>query len=221
MQIVQVSRAEKLTEILAALKPAALELLGHCAMDRLDQSELQLLVVDASLALQALNENGIEAKAVDPPLPLTDSAILWWQQWRRALDQETYLRLREQHHPKTRSEGTIIRIHERDFPAGGADTVEPWSVLADHGVDVRCEFHCDLPTGLEVHLLVPDAEKANSVLVEAGFSATDVDYQGPEVRQGISWWGQWKPALAFANKVKRPLLMSFASPRVEQVPGLW
>ncbi len=48
-----------------------------------------------------------------------------------------------------------------------------------------------------------------------------MDYRGPRIEQGITWWGEWKPALAYADGPSGPILLSFASPRVEHVPGVW
>ena len=96
---------------------------------------------------------------------------------------------------------------------GACSPTEVWTL--------RCEFQCSLPSGPELHVLVPDADEATAVLEAAGITAVPMDYRGPQVDQGISWWGEWKPALAYAGRVQRPILMSFASPRVEHVPGVW
>ena len=221
MHVIRVPFDREISEIQAVLRSSTVRILGKCNLDQAGQPERLLLVADSCSALQALNSAGIHAENVVPPIPESEAGILWWKEWRNSIDQEKYLRLREQHHPRTRSVGSIIRIHENDFPKEASENIQPWQVLADSGVDLRCEFHCHLPTGLEVHMLVPDAKKASSALEAAGFTVTDVDYQGPKLEQGISWWGEWKPALDFANKIKRPVLMSFASPRVEQVPGIW
>lgn len=206
-----------MSEALDVLKTSGLAPLGACTMGSPGSSRHHVLVGSARSSIAALRRRGIAAASVKPPLPMTGKGILWWQRWRDALTRETYFEFRCQHHEEVRSRGSIIRIRKDDYPSGA----EPCSALANGGVDVRCEFHCELPTGNEVHLLVPDAGKAAAVLKKAGFAPTDVDYRGPTLDKGISWWGEWKPALAYAGQVQRPILMSFASPRVEQVPGVW
>jgi hypothetical protein len=189
------------------------EPLGWCSVD--GPEPYHLLVSDAVVAVTTLKCYGVEAVEVTPPRPVTRSGVRWWKSWRESLPLDMYLAFRSLHHDHGKSRGSLIRIRHQ-----GANS-EPWRILADAGLDVRCEFHCDLPTGAEIHLLVPDVEKATMALERAGVSACAMDYAGPRLAQGISWWGEWEPALAYAAKVSRPVLLSFASPRVEQVPGVW
>jgi hypothetical protein len=177
-----------------------------------------LLVSDPAVAISTLDRHGITAVEVTPPLPLTSEGVNWWKCWRDALPPDVYFDFRCLHHEKVRSRGALVRIRP---PVSERPAPEPWRILADGGVDTRCEFHCSLPSGPEVHVLVPDVDRATAVLERAGLDAAPMDYRGPRIDQGISWWGEWKPALAYAGRVGRPILMSFASPRVEHVPGVW
>ncbi len=220
MQIVAISSMHDASEARAVLRSAGLNILGECVARFAEGPKCHFLVSDGNLAVRALRSNGVDAENVKPPIPVTDSAVRWWKAWRLALDSDTYLTLRRLVHGHVTSKGSIIRIRKREIPSNHTN-LQPWSVLADYGVDVRCELHCHPPTGAEIHLLVPDADAATSILESVGFHVTDVDYKGPILESGISWWGEWKPALAFANKIQRPILMSFASPRVENVPGIW
>ncbi|MGD8328699.1 MAG: hypothetical protein PVJ49_04635 [Acidobacteriota bacterium] len=217
MKIIEISSGHALSEAVGALKAVGTAPRGACTVQAVGSRSDQLLVDDAPSSIAVLAERGITARAMHPPRPVDDEGVRWWKIWREALDPDTYFDFRCQHHEEVRSVGSLIRVRREDCPDG----VEPWSVLADGGVDIRCEFRCHLPTGYEVHLLVPDAAEAGAVLQRAGIPCVDADYRGPELQQGISWWGQWKPALAYAKQVRRPILMSFASPRVEQVPGVW
>lgn len=218
MKVIEVFDEASAVVSLGVLRSAGAAVHGGCPIALSSYTGFQLLVDEPQAAVSLLEGRGVRAVWVEPPQPLDPDSILWWKQWRQAVSGETYLALRLQHHEELRSEGSLIRIPRKDFPSPEA---EPWSILADAGQDVRCEFHCNLPTGPEVHLLVPDAELATKTLQSAGFKVTDVDYAGPDVKPGISWWGRWEPALAYAKETGRPILMSFASPRVEQVPGVW
>lgn len=221
MQVIKTSAERDPAEVRAALESAGMGVIGECDVECPELAGHHVLVADAGAAVETLADEGISAIRVKPPTPVTDCAILWWKEWKLALSDEGYDDFRLLHHEEVLSVGSIVRVRESDFPADEGSDAEPWSVLADGGVDIRCEFHCDLPTGREVHLLIPDAEKATDLLEAAGFRATPVDYEGAEVGQGIAWWGRWKPALAYAQETQRPILLSFASPRVEQVPGIW
>jgi hypothetical protein len=173
-------------------------------------------VSDAGVAIRSLLRYGIAAAEVNPPLPVTNSGILWWKSWREALPLPLYVDFASLYHERVKSRGSLVRIRIDQVPA-----LEPWRVLADAGVDIRCEFDCSLPTGREVHVLVPDTDAAIEALQRVGVAASAMDYAGPRIDQGISWWGEWRPALAYAKRVQRPILLSFASPRVEHVPGIW
>lgn len=209
---------EELAEGRAVLERVSVEVLAESRAACGGVTAPQLLVGEAEPAIVALAAEGLGAERVAPPVPVTEEAILWWKSWRNVLPIEVYSELRLRHHREVPSTGAIVRLRRDEFPEVAA---EPWKVLADGGVDVRCEFHCARPDGNEVHVLVPDPERALEVLGRAGFRAQPMDYEGPRVRDGISWWGEWRPALAYAGLVQRPILMSFASPRVEQVPGVW
>jgi hypothetical protein len=214
MRVIQITSAHDDAEAAERLSADGAAPLGRCTID--GPAPYHLLVSDAGVALRTLHRDGIAAIEVAPPLPQTSSGVHWWKCWRGALRPNVYLEFRSLHHADVRSRGSLIRIRTNQRPRS-----EPWRILADAGVDVRCEFHCSLPTGPEVHVLVPDAELAAEELERAGFAACAMDYAGPTIDQGISWWGEWEPALTYANRIQRPILMSFASPRVEQVPGVW
>jgi hypothetical protein len=214
MRVIQVTSAHDDAEAAARLAADGTEPLGRCSID--GPAPHHLLVSDTGVALRTLHRYGIAANEVTPPLPVTSSAVRWWKCWRDALSPNMYFEFRSLHHHKVESRGSLIRIRTDESPHS-----EPWRILAEAGVDVRCEFHCSLPTGPEVHALVPSAEMAAGALQRAGVAACAMDYAGPMVDQGIAWWGEWRPALSYANRIQRPILMSFASPRVEQVPGVW
>ncbi len=218
MEVIRLAGGDEVLAGRSALERAGIETLAESDRPCGGEVGTQLLVRDASAAVDVLRSAGLQATRVSPPVPNSGDAILWWKAWRDALPIEVYSQLRLRHHRELSSEGSIVRVRREEFPA---EAEEPWRVLADGGVDIRCEFHCALPTGMEVHVLVPDKERAVAVLAEAGFTATPVDYEGPRIRDGITWWGQWKAARDYASQVQRPILMSFASPRVEQVPGVW
>lgn len=215
MRVLQITSAHESSDAETCLAAADLPPLGACTMRALRRRRHHLLVRDGERSIEALRRDGITAVAMDPPPPVTKSAVVWWKNWREALAPQVYFDFRQQHHDEIRSVGSMVRVRESD------SGVEPWRLLGDAGVDIRCAFHCVRPTGLEFHLLLPDSDKAIRVLKKAGIPATHMDYRGPVLDQGISWWGEWKPALAYAGRVQRPILMSFASPRVEQVPGIW
>jgi hypothetical protein len=215
MKVLQITSAHESSDAEACLAAAGLTPLGACTMRARPRRRHHLLVRDGGLSIEALHRHGITAVAMDPPPPVTTSAVVWWKNWREALGPQVYFDFRQQHHEEIRSIGSMVRVRQSD------SGVEPWHLLGDAGVDIRCEFQCVLPTGLEFQLLVTDGDKAIRVLKKAGIPATHMDYRGPVLDQGISWWGEWKPALAYAGQVQRPILMSFASPRVEQVPGIW
>lgn len=217
MNVLQITSMHESREAEALLVASGLQPLGTCNIRASRRRRPHLLVRDGGRCIEALGRHGVTAMVVEPPLPVSKSGVAWWKSWRDALVPNVYFDFRQQHHAEVRSFGSIVRVPE----SGKGGRVEPWRVLADMGVDVRCEFHCSLPSGLEIHLLVPDGDRAIRVLKQAGIPATHVDYRGPVLDPGISWWGEWKPALAYAGQVKRPILMSFASPRVEQVPGIW
>jgi hypothetical protein len=214
MHVIRIASSHDAAEGAAYLVAEGAEPLGRCSLD--GSQPHHFLVSDAGLAITALGRHGVRAVEMTPPLPVTGTGVRWWNCWRESLPRDVYVEFRSFHHEKVRSRGSLIRIRDR----GGASS-EPWRILAEAGVDIRCEFHCSLPDGLEIHMLVPDARTASTALARRGIAACTMDYAGPLLGQGISWWGQWKPALAYANKVRRPLLLSFASPRVEQVPGVW
>lgn len=216
MRVIQITSAGAHTEAAARLAAAGVEPLGGCSIAG-EPRPHHLLVSDAAVAIQALRRHDVGAREVRPPPPVTSSAVRWWKCWRDALAPEVYFDFRCLHHEEVKSSGSLVRV-DLTGENGGA---EPWRVLADGGVDVRCEFRCSLPTGSELHVLVPDAERATNVLERAGVPAAPMDYRGPRLEQGVSWWGEWRPALAYAGRVERPILMSFASPRVEHVPGVW
>lgn len=218
MEVIRLARDEHVEASWAVLQRAGIEVMAESDVPCDGVAGTQLLVRLAATAVQALASAGIDATPVAPPLPSAHEGILWWKAWRDALPIGVYSDLRLRHHRELSSAGSIVRVRRDEFPA---DADEPWRVLADGGVDVRCEFHCELPTGSEVHVLVPDEERAIAVLDRAGFTASAADYEGPRVRDGITWWGKWRAALGYATRVQRPILMSFASPRVEQVPGVW
>ena len=101
-----------------------------------------------------------------------------------------------------------------DKPGEGAKILAD---LATEGVNLLA--FSGFPSGRKAQLdLIPEDSAA---LKRAGIAASAMDYAGPRLDQGIAWWGEWKPALAYAKEVQRPILLSFASPRVEQVPGVW
>ncbi|MGH9164757.1 MAG: hypothetical protein ACRDZW_04490 [Acidimicrobiales bacterium] len=175
------------------------------------------LVASAADGLAALGAHGVVGVVVTPPHPVTWAGVQWWKAWRAAVSARSYFALRTRHHGEVDSVGSLIRVRKSDDrSAGGA-----WAALADGGVDVRCEYQSHQPAGIETHFLVPDAAQARAVLEAAGIACSPCDYRRPPPGPGITWWGQWAPALAFAGRVSRPLLLSFASPRVEQVPGVW
>jgi hypothetical protein len=214
MHIIQITSAEKGADPAILLTAEGTAPLGWCAID--GPSPHHLLVPDAAHAIRTLLRHGVTATKITPPLPVTKSGILWWKAWRDALPLAMYVEFRSLHHESVRSGGSLVRIQTDQTPA-----VEPWRVLAEAGVDIRCEFNCSLPTGREVHVLVPDPDAATLALHRAGVAAAPMDYVGPRLEQGIAWWGEWEPGLAYARRVGRPILLSFASPRVEQVPGVW
>lgn len=218
MEVIRLACDEQVQAGRAALQWIAVQVMAESNEPCDGMAGTQLLVRNAAVAVEALASVGIDAARVAPPVPSSAEAILWWKAWRDVLPIEVYSNLRLRHHRELCSEGSIVRVRRDEFPA---DAEEPWRVLADGGVDIRCEFHCALPTGMEVHVLVPDENRAVAVLGRAGFAASPVDYEGPRIRDGITWWGRWQAALAYATQVQRPILMSFASPRVEQVPGVW
>lgn len=214
MRVIRITSPQDGAQAVSRLIDEGVEPLGSCFCD-CSESHL-LLVPDGERAVTALRRRGVRAVEVTPPRPTTRSGIRWWKRWRESLALNVYVEFRSLHHHEVRSRGSLIRIpQDRDTHA------EPWQVLADAGVDIRCEFHCSLPDGPETHLLVPDADLASAALERAGVEASPMDYLGPRIDQGVSWWGQWEPALAYAGEVQRPILLSFASPRVEQVPGVW
>jgi hypothetical protein len=214
MRVIQITSTHDDVEAAARLAADGVEPLGRCSVA--GSFPHHFLVDDAAAAVRSLHRHGIAALEVTPPLPVTDHGIRWWASWRDSLPPKTYLEFRALHHDRVKSCGSLIRIRVDERPLS-----EPWRILADGGVDVRCESSCSLPTGREVHLLVPDPDAAIATLQRAGIAACTMDYAGPTIGQGISWLGEWKPALAYARRVERPILLSFASPRVEHVPGVW
>lgn len=218
MDVLELPANEDLGRIRTILNSANVPVEGEC---RMGQRSYQILVPEADRAARTLIDSGISASPIQPPVPLSDSAVLWWKQWREALDPKSYEKLRMKHHDAVDSTGSLIRVPRSDFPVVDGKKLQPWEVLGENGVDIRCEFLCHLPTGVEFHLLVPDAALATKILRDKGFTVSDVDYEGPVIQRGITWWGEWNSALAYARKCQRPILMSFASPRVEQVPGVW
>jgi hypothetical protein len=214
MRVIRITSLHDGAEAARYLTDQRAEPLGRCSVD--GPHPHHVLVADAGIAITLLGRHEVRAVEVAPPLPVTRDGVRWWKSWRESLPLEMYVEFRSLHHHHVRSRGSLIRVHDR----GGASS-EPWRVLADAGVDVRCEFHFNLPEGPETHLLVPDAATATTVLELGGIAATAMDYAGPRLDQGISWWGKWRPALAYAGELGRPILLSFASPRVEQVPGVW
>jgi hypothetical protein len=215
LRVIQITSRHDHTEAAARLAAAGDEPFGHCSTD--DPVPHHLLVSDAAAAIGALRSEGIAAIEVEPPRPVTSDAVRWWRCWRDALPPSVYFDFRRLHHEDVRSRGSLIRVRH----TGEESEIEPWRVLAEAGVDVRCESYCSLPTGPEIHVLVPDAEGAVAALERAGADVSPMDYRCPNPEHGITWWGEWKPALAHAGRVRRLILMSFASPRVEQVPGVW
>jgi hypothetical protein len=214
MRVIRITSPHDGAEAAGHLLAERVDPLGRCVVD--GPAPHHMLVSDAGVAISALRRHGVRAVEVTPPRPVTRSGVRWWKSWREALPLRMYLEFRSLHHDHVKSPGSLIRIRDD----GGASS-EPWRILADAGVDIRCEFQCSLPCGPETHLLVTDAERATKALERAGVTARTMDYAGPRIDQGISWWGQWKPALTYAEAVWRPILLSFASPRVEQVPGVW
>jgi len=175
------------------------------------------LVASAAAAVAVLRAGGVAAVEVVPPRPVTLAGVLWWKAWRAAASSRSYFALRARHHGDVNSVGSLLRVRKPDdVSEAGA-----WAVLADGGVDVRCEYQSHQPGGIETHFLIPDAAHARAVLDAAGIASSPCDYRRPAPGPGITWWGQWAPALAFAGQASRPVLLSFASPRVEQVPGVW
>jgi len=215
MEVVGVPADQDFQLAHVVLASIPVEVHGECDGD--DGGHL-LLVGDAPRVVATLADHAVSAVHVRPPTPDSHSGVLWWKRWRLALDPDTYGALRGPHHAEIDSVGSIVRVRQADTDHPAAQT---WRVLSDGGVDVRCEYQCHLPTGLETHFLVPDDRRASAVLAAAGIPATPADYTRPGPGDGIVWWGQWEPATAFAREVQRPMLLSFASPRVEQVPGVW
>jgi hypothetical protein len=214
MHVIQITSQHDGAEAAARLAADEIQVLGGCSID--GPTPHHLLVGDVAAAFRTLHQHGITAIDVTPPLPVTKTGIQWWSAWRSSLPLKTYVEFRSLHHDKVKSRGALIRIRgEQPLDA------EPWRILADAGVDVRCEYYCPLPTGSEIHVLVPETDTSIAALERAGVIARTMDYAGPKIDQGICWWGEWKPALAYASRVQRPILLSFASPRVEQVPGVW
>jgi hypothetical protein len=214
MRVIRITSTHDGAEAAACLAAEGAEPLGRCSIG--GPNPHHLLVSDAGIAVTTLQNYGIQGVEVAPPLPLTRSGVRWWKCWRDALTPEVYFEFRSLHHHRVKSRGSLIRIRRN-----GELRSEPWRILADAGVDVRCEFSCSLPSGSELHVLVPDADMGIEALKGAGIPASVMDYAGPRLDQGIAWWGEWEPALAYAREVQRPILLSFASPRVEQVPGVW
>jgi hypothetical protein len=212
MRIIQITSAHDGTLDIARLAGV----LGSCSLPD-ERHPHHLLVSDVATVVSTLSRHGITSVEVEPPLPVTSAGVRWWKGWRDALPPDAYFAFRCLYHEKVKSSGSLLRIRATDEDS--AD--ETWRVLAEGGVDVRCEFNCHLPSGPEVHVLVPDADCATAVLERAGITACSMDYRGPRIEQGITWWGEWKPALAYAGRTQRPILLSFASPRVEHVPGVW
>jgi hypothetical protein len=214
MRVIQITSTHGEVEAAARLAAGGVKPLGRCSIDGSDP--LHFLVSDADAAIRTLRRHGIAAIEITPPLPVTRVGIQWWSAWRNALPLQTYVEFGCLHHDKVKSCGSLIRIRST-----GSLHSEPWRILADAGVDVRCESSCNLPTGPELHLLVPDADVATAALQRSGVTASTMDYAGPRIDQGISWWGKWGPALDYARRFERLILLSFASPRVEHVPGVW
>ena len=214
MRVIRITSTHDSAQVAACLEAAGTEPLGRCSIGR--RTPHHLLVADADGAVRTLRRHGIRAIEVHPPLPTTRTGVLWWKAWRETLPLQTYAEFRSLYHSEVRSRGSLIRVRTEH-----ASRSEHWRILADAGVDIRCESYCNLPTGDEFHLLVPDADRATAALQYAGVHACKMDYAGPRSEPGVSWWGEWKPALAYARRLHRLLLLSFASPRVEQVPGIW
>jgi hypothetical protein len=214
MRVIQITSAHDEVEASARLTADGAKPLGQCSVD--GPSPLHFLVPNAKVAIRALQRHRIEAIEIIPPLPVTSSGVRWWKFWRDALPLKTYVEFGALHHDKVRSHGSLIRIRATESPRS-----EPWRILANAGLDVRCESRCNRPSGPELHLLVPDSKNAIAVLHHAGITACSMDYSGPKIDQGISWWGEWKSALDYAKRLGRLILLSFASPRVEHVPGIW
>jgi hypothetical protein len=214
MRVIQITSTHDDAEAAARLTADGAKPLGRCSIDR--PAPHHLLVADVGLSIRTLHRHGIAAIEVTPPLTSTSRGIRWWRAWRDSLPLETYVEFRALHHDKVKSRGSLIRVDANESPGS-----EPWRILVDAGQDVRCESYCSLPAGREVHILVPDSDTAIAALRSAGLVACTMDYAGPRLDQGVSWWGKWKLALAYARRVRRLILLSFASPRVEQVPGVW
>jgi hypothetical protein len=214
MRVIQITSPHDGAEAVSWLALDGPEALGACAFE--GPAPHHLLVHDDAAAIRTLREHGIAAIEVSPPLPVTPAGVRWWSAWRSSLPLKTYVEFRSLHHDKVKSRGALIRVRNDERL-----TVEPWRILADAGIDVRCEYYCPLPTGSEIHILVPEPEASLAALERAGVAACAMDYAGPTPDHGIRWWGEWKPALTYASRVQRPLLLSFASPRVEHVPGVW
>jgi hypothetical protein len=166
MHIIQITSAEKGADPAILLTAEGTAPLGWCAID--GPSPHHLLVPDAAHAIRTLLRHGVTATEITPPLPVTKSGILWWKAWRDALPLAMYVEFRSLHHESVRSGGSLVRIQTDQTPA-----VEPWRVLAEAGVDIRCEFNCSLPTGREVHVLVPDPDAATLALHRAGVATQD------------------------------------------------
>ncbi len=41
------------------------------------------------------------------------------------------------------------------------------------------------------------------------------------VENGIVWYGVWEDAVAEVQRTNRPLILHFAAPRCQAVPGVW
>ena len=50
---------------------------------------------------------------------------------------------------------------------------------------------------------------------------TEDDPQRFALSEGIGWYGTWEDAVLESARSGRPIMLHFASPRCENVPGVW